>query len=72
MKERRKKWTEESVSEILVMREKMGVGRYRKTQKRDPEERRILMDLALKKMDKQEEDDFILIGERRRKLKMPD
>ena len=48
----------------------MGLKRYRKQVRRDPEKREILLDLAIKKMEEKEKDDFILIGNRRRKIKI--
>ena len=70
MKERRKKYEEISPAEFLLLREKLGIGRYRKTRKRDEEERKLLMEIGLKKMKEKEEDDFIRLGHRRRKVKI--
>ena len=70
MKERRKKYEEISPAEFLLLREKLGIGRYRKTRKRDEEEKKILLDLGLKKMEEKEKDDFIPMGYRRRKVKI--
>ena len=71
MKVRRKKFEEASPIDSLLLREKLGLKRYRKQVKRDPEEREILLDLAIKKMEEKEKDDFIPIGNRRRKIKIP-
>jgi len=70
MKMRTKKYEEASPVEFLLLREKMGIRRYRKTLRRDEEERKILLDLALKKMKEAEKDDFILLGYRRRRVKI--
>lgn len=70
MKVRRKKFEEASPIDSLLLREKLGIKRYRKQIKRDTEEREILLDLAIKKMEEKEKDDFIPIGNRRRKIKI--
>ncbi len=64
-----KKYKDVSPVDFLVLRERLGFGRYRKTSKRDEEKRKILLDLALKKMEEKEKDDFIVLGYRRRKVK---
>jgi len=56
------------VTEFLLARDKRGMGKYRKQTPRDPEERAILLDLALKKIEKAERDNFILLGFRRRRV----
>lgn len=70
MKPRIKKYEEKSPSEFLLLREQLGIGRYRKQRKRDEEKRKILIELALKKIEEKEKDDFIPIGFRRRKVKV--
>jgi len=70
MKVRRKKFEEVSPIDSLLLREKLGIKRYRKQVKRDTEEREILLDLAIKKMEEKEKDDFIPLGNRRRKIKI--
>ena len=71
MKVRRKKYEEASPIDFLLLREKLGLKRYRKQVKRAPEERKILLDLAIKKMEEKENDDFIPVGNKRRKIKIP-
>jgi hypothetical protein len=71
MKKRVKKYEETSPVEFLLLREKLGLKRYRKTTKRDEEKRKILLELALKKIEEKEKDDFIPLGYRRRKVKIP-
>jgi len=70
MKKRVKKYEETSPVEFLLLREKLGLKRYRKTAKRDEEKRKILLELALKKIEEKEKDDFIPLGYRRRKVKI--
>jgi len=45
--------------------------RYRKSFKRDEEERKILLDLGIKKIEAKEKDDFIPLGFGKRRLKIP-
>ena len=71
MKKRVKKYEETSPVEFLLLREKLGIKRYRKTAKRDEEKRKILLELGLKKIEEKEKDDFIPLGYRRRKVKIP-
>jgi hypothetical protein len=70
MKLRIKKYEEGSPVEFLLLREQLGMGRYRKRSKRYEEKRKILMELALKKIEEKEKHDFILVGYRRRKVKI--
>ena len=70
MKKRVKKYEETSPVEFLLLREKLGMKRYRKTAKRDEEKRKILLDLGLKKIEEKEKDDFIPLGYRRRTVKI--
>jgi len=44
--------------------------RYREMYGRDPEKRKVLLNLALKKIEEKEKNDFIVIGFRRRKVKI--
>jgi len=70
MKVRVRKYEEVSPVEFLVLRDRLGLKRYRKSTKRDKDEREILLDLGLKKMEEKEKDDFIPVGYRRRRLKI--
>ncbi|MDP2967910.1 MAG: hypothetical protein Q8P64_01725 [Deltaproteobacteria bacterium] len=70
MKQRIKKYEEGSPSEFLLLRERLGMGRYRKRLKRDEGKRKILLDLGLKKIEEKEKDDFLPVGYRRRKVKI--
>ena len=69
---KKKKIREEaSPIDFLLLREKLGLKRYRKQAKRAPEERKILLALAIKKIEEKEKDDFIPVGNRRRKIRIP-
>lgn len=68
MRIRTRKYKDISTVDFLLLRDDLGLGRYRKQRERDKEKRRILIDLALKKIREKEENDFLLIGEKRRKL----
>jgi hypothetical protein len=70
MKLRVKKYEEVSPVEFLLLREKLGIRRYRKNMKRDEDEKKILLELALKKIEEKEMDDFILRDYRKRKVKI--
>ncbi len=70
MRERRRKYQDRSAVDFLLLREKLGLKRYRKQKKRDEEERRILIDLGLKKIKEKEEKDFVLVEYKRRNLKI--
>jgi len=71
VKIRTKKYKDVSPLEFLLLREELGLKRYRKQSKRDSGEKAILMDLAIKKIAEKEKDDFIPIGYGRRKVKIP-
>ncbi len=70
MRERRRKYEDRSAVDFLLLRDKLGLRRYRKQKKRDEEERRILIDLGLKKIQESEKEDFILIEYKRRKVEI--
>ncbi|MBS3907368.1 MAG: hypothetical protein KGZ49_10065 [Syntrophaceae bacterium] len=70
MKIRKKKFEEVSPVEFLLLREKIGIGRYRKTRKRSVEERKILLELGLKRIEEKEKEDFVPLGPRRRKVRI--
>ena len=67
MKRRVRKYEEQSPLEFLLLREKLGLKRYRKTQGRD-EEKKILLQLGLRKIEEREKDNFLPSGFRRRKV----
>jgi len=58
-----------SSSEMLLLRERLGLRRYRKSAKRDPEKKKLLLDLALKRIEKAERDNFLLTGPRKRRFR---
>ena len=70
MRERRRKYEDRSAVDFLLLRDKLGLRRYRKQKKRDEEERRILIDLGLKKIQEREKKDFILIEYKRLKVEI--
>jgi hypothetical protein len=70
MKPRIRKYEEGSPVEFLLLRERLGMGRYRKRSKRDDEKRKILLELGLKRIEEKEKNDFIPVGYRRRKVKI--
>lgn len=61
-------YVETSPIDIVLLREKLGFDRYVKTQERDPEKRRILLELALEKARQVDRECFVKIGERRRRM----
>jgi hypothetical protein len=66
---RHKKFNDESPVSSLLERERLGIGRYRKMTERDPEKRRVLIELALERIREAEKSDYVPIGFRRRKVK---
>lgn len=50
MREIKRKYEARSAVDFLLLREKLGMKRYRKRLKRDEEKTRILIDLGLKKI----------------------
>jgi hypothetical protein len=65
---RRRKFCDESPVPALLERERLGLGRFRKTGQREPEERRILINLGLERIREAERSDYISIGFRRRRV----
>jgi hypothetical protein len=55
--------------EMLLLRDRLGYKRYRKTAKRDPEKRQLLLEMALDKIAKAERGNYTLIGPRKRRVK---
>ena len=47
-----------SVTEMLLLRDRLGLRKFKKTTKRDPEKKELLLELALKKIKKAERDNF--------------
>ena len=71
MKVKRKKYEDIPPVDFLVLRDALGLKRYRKSTKRDEEEKKILLDLGIKKIEAKEKNDFIPLGYRKRRLKIP-
>jgi hypothetical protein len=64
------KYEEVSPVEFLLLRDQLGIKRYRKSIKWDKEKRRTLVDLELKKIEEKGKDDFISTGYRKKKVKI--
>ena len=60
-----------SITEVLLLRDRLGLQRFRKTAKRDPEKKELLLELALKKIEKAERDNFVQVGARKRRVRFP-
>ncbi len=60
-----------SSTEMLLLRDRLGLQRFRKTAARDPEEKKLLLELALKRIEKAERDNYIPIGYRKRRIRFP-
>lgn len=58
-----------TASEMLVLRDRLGIGRRRKTLRRDPDKRALLLGLALRKIERAERDNFAIVGVRRRRVR---
>jgi hypothetical protein len=56
---------------MLLLRDRLGYKRYRKTAKRDPEKRKLLLEMALERIAKAERGNFTLVGPRRRRVAFP-
>jgi hypothetical protein len=56
---------------MLILRDRLGLGRYRKTSQRDPEKRRLLLELGLERIRKAERGNYTLIGPHRRRFDVP-
>jgi len=54
--------------EMLLLRDRLGCRRFRKTSPRDPEKRQLLLELGLARIRKAERGNFELIGPRKRRL----
>ncbi|MDH7513746.1 MAG: hypothetical protein QHH14_12440 [Clostridiales bacterium] len=68
MTRRKRTYREESPLAGLVLRDQLGFKKYRKTRVRNEEERKILIDLALKKITEKEKSDFLPVGYKRRRV----
>lgn len=72
MKNRRRIFTEGGAVDIRLLRENLGLAKYRKTRERDPEKRRLLLEIALNKIRQAEVNDYQPRGFRRRRLHIID
>jgi hypothetical protein len=69
MKTRKTRYQEASPLESLLLRERLGLGRYRKTRRRAPEKRKLLLNLWLKTIEERERDDYLPLGPKRRRVR---
>ena len=53
MKARIRKYEEESPVEVLLLRQRLGLKRYRKTARRDEGEKKLLVELGLRKIERE-------------------
>ena len=65
---RKRPYQKTSVTDILLLRERLGLRKYRKTAKRDPQKRELLLKLALEKIEKAEKNNYIPVGFRKRRV----
>ena len=56
---------------MLLLRDRLGLKRYRKTAVRDPEKRKVLLEMALRRIEKAERDNYIPNGFRTRRVRFP-
>lgn len=71
MKQKTLKFEEKSPLEFRLLRDELGFKkRYYKWMKRNREERKILLELALRRIEEKEKDDFILLEPKKRKIKI--
>lgn len=68
MKKKKQKYKDLSPVDVVLLRDKLGFKRYIKQSKRDDEERKILLDLGLKKIRERDKTEFIPIGYRKRRF----
>jgi len=57
--------------EMLLLRDRLGLRKHRRTAKRDPEKRELLLELGLKRIEKAERDNFVSLGFRKRRVRFP-
>jgi hypothetical protein len=70
MRKRISVFKDASPIEVLLLRDRLGFDRYRKQRKRNPEERKILIDLGLQKIDREERENYIVLDYRKRRVKI--
>ncbi len=58
-----------SAVEMLLLRDRLGLGRFRKRAARDPEKKEILLQLALEKIEKAERGNYAAAGARKRRFR---
>ena len=55
--------------EMLLLRDRLGLGRFRKKAARNPEKRKLLLELALERIEKAERGNYTLLGSRKRRVR---
>ena len=70
MKIKIRPYKSDSAVEVLLLRDQLGMKKYRKQLIRKPEEKEILLELALNKIRKAEKNSFMAIGFRKRRVKL--
>ena len=68
--ERRRTFVEISPLAARLERQRLVIGRYVKSTPRDTEKRRILLDLAVERVRTAEQDDYLRVGFRKRRVKL--
>lgn len=54
--------------EIRLLRDRLGLGRFRKKAARNPEKRKLLLELALERIEKAERGNYMVLGARKRRF----
>jgi len=68
--DRRRIYEEKTAIDTRLERERLKFGKYIKCVPRDPDKRKLLLDLAAERVRQVEESDFMRVGHRRRKVKL--
>ena len=55
--------------EMLLLRDRLGLGRFRKKAGRNPEKRKLMLELALERIEKAERSNYTVVGARKRRFR---
>ena len=55
---------------MLLLRDRLGIKRFRKTRGRSAEKKEMLLDLWLRTMEEREKNDYLPLGPRKRRLRV--
>ncbi len=55
--------------EMLLLRDRLGFGRYRKKAGRNPEKRKLLLEMALERIEKAERSNYTVVGAHKRRFR---